>query len=42
MRTLSGGSTHSDVAKLNVNNLSGIKLLEGIMISYRVRGPPAT
>ena len=29
MRTLSDGLIHSDVAKLNVNNLSGMKLLEG-------------
>lgn len=28
MRTLSDGLIHSDVAKLNVNNLSGMKLLE--------------
>lgn len=29
MRTLSDGLIHSDVAELNVNNLSGMKLLEG-------------
>ena len=28
MRTLSDGSIHFDVAELNVNNLSGMKLLE--------------
>lgn len=29
MRTLSDGLIHSDVAELNVNNLSGMKLLRG-------------
>lgn len=29
MRTLADGLIHSDVAELNVNNLSGMKLLEG-------------
>lgn len=29
MRTLSDGLIHSDVAKLKVNNLSGMNLLEG-------------
>lgn len=29
MRTLSDGLIHCDAAELNVNNLSGMKLLEG-------------
>lgn len=37
LRTLPDGLIHSDVAKLNVNNLSGMKLLEGNYDCYLQR-----